>query len=148
MATILQTYQERKALLEQAAQQGTISNNDVFVYQELVYRISILQTFQMFGRNAPVSTSMPELMLHYKLANIFLYSLCNDHRFGFPTDEKGMAQRQTVHNSLVGAVQASEKQFSSFRPSTPQTYPNCINNIFHAVLPVWLQYRDSYISLR
>ena len=42
--------------------------------------------------------------------------------------------------------QDGRKRFSSFNASTQEQYKTCINNYIKTILPVWMQYRNTYIN--
>ena len=48
--------------------------------------------------------------------------------------------------SFTQVVQDGRKRFSSFNASTQEQYKTCINNYIKTILPVWMQYRNTYIN--
>lgn len=42
--------------------------------------------------------------------------------------------------------QDGRKRFSSFSASTQEQYKTCINSYIKTILPVWMQYRNTYIN--
>ena len=96
MATWLNDYKNRKLSLEPLLQRGKMSVQELLVYQELLYRIQILETCQSLCKTAPVSTDMKELLGHYQLVDAVLHCAAKERKFGAPADEKGKAQRKTA----------------------------------------------------
>ena len=74
--------------------------------------------------------------------------MLTDHKFGQPADEKQKQVRETAANSLLQVVNNCRKQFSSFKPTTAELYKQSINTLITTVLPAWVQYRETYISLK
>ena len=64
------------------------------VYQELLYRIQVLETCQMLCKTAPVTTDTRELVGHYQLVDAVLFCAGKEHAFGAPVQEQGKAQAQ------------------------------------------------------
>ena len=67
MATWLNDYKNRKLSLEPLLQRGKMTVQELLVYQELLYRIQILETCQSLCKTAPVSVDMKELLGHSPL---------------------------------------------------------------------------------
>ena len=122
MATWLNDYKNRKLSLEPLLQRGKMSVQELLVYQELLYRIQILETCQSLCKTAPVSTDMKELLGHYQLVDAVLHCAAKERKFGAPADEKSKAQRKTAGENLEKIAVDCRKRFSSFRASTPDQY--------------------------
>ena len=67
MATVLENYYALRGELEQRMAQAPINAVDLWYYGEIVYRVGVLETCQMYLRSAPVSMNTPELLGHYQM---------------------------------------------------------------------------------
>ena len=73
MATYLDEYRNRKLSFAPLLQAGKMTLGDTMVYQELLYRIQVLETCQMLCKTAPVTTDTRELVGHYQLVDAVLF---------------------------------------------------------------------------
>lgn len=147
MATWLNDYKNRKLSLEPLLKRGKMTVQELLVYQELLYRIQILETCQSLCKTAPVSADMKELLGHYQLVDAVLHCAAKERKFGAPADEKGKAQRKTAGENLEKITMDCRKRFSSFRASTPDQYRQSVSALFGTVLPAWLQWRNTYVPI-
>ena len=44
-------------------------------------------------------------------------------------------------------IQKCARQFSSFKATTQEQYRKCVCDMVNTVLPIWIQYRNTYINL-
>lgn len=75
MATVLENYYALRGELEQRMAQAPINAVDLWYYGEIVYRVGVLETCQMYLRSAPVSMNTPELLGHYQMMDAYVQSL-------------------------------------------------------------------------
>ena len=129
MATLLEKYTDLRTGLVEKVMNGVLPLDKVLVYQEILYRIDVLESCQLFVKTAPVTTDTKVLAYHYQMWDVYIYHMLTDHKFG-----------QVVNNC--------RKQFSSFKPTTAELYKQSINTLITTVLPAWVQYRETYISLK
>ena len=95
MATWLNDYKAYKEALSHEFEGGAVAIGKVLQYQELLYRIDVLETCQMLCKTAPVTMDMKSLVAHYQLVDAYVQSLSKERRIGIPPDEKLKASRQT-----------------------------------------------------
>lgn len=148
MATLLEKYINLQMEFAEKVTNGVLPLDKVLVYQEILYRIDVLESCQLFVKTAPVTTDTKVLAYHYQMWDAYIYHMLTDHRFGQPADEKRKKARETAANSLSQVVNSCRKQFSSFKPATAELYRQSINALITTVLPAWIQYRETYISLK
>ena len=148
MATLLEKYTDLRTGLVEKVMNGVLPLDKVLVYQEILYRIDVLESCQLFVKKAPVTTDTKVLAYHYQMWDVYIYHMLTDHKFGQPADEKQKQVRETAANSLLQVVNNCRKQFSSFKPTTAELYKQSINTLITTVLPAWVQYRETYISLK
>ena len=147
MATVLQTYKEKQTQMYHSIAAHTLPAQEVLRMQELNYRICVIETFQAFCKSAPMSLDTKALAYHYRTVDAYVRFVLTERRFGPKTDDAGQKKRETALASLEKVVQDGRKRFSSFAPSKPEQYRDNVNRYVQSVLPVWMQYRNTYIEL-
>lgn len=147
MATWLNDYKAYKETLSREFEGGAVTIGKVLQYQELLYRIDVLETCQMLYKTAPITMDMKSLVSHYQLIDAYLLSISRERRIGVPPDEKMKASRQTAASVLESTVADCRKRFSSFRAENEQMYKRSISTLLNTVLPVWLQLRNTYTPI-
>lgn len=145
MATTLEQYYQTKQQLNAKMAEGKFTNDQLLGYQELMYRISVLESCMMFLKTAPVSTDTSVLGFHYKVVDALFTCMLQERQFGLPADEKVKKQRATALENLHMVINSFHRPFQSFAPNTPEVYRETISKMITTVLPVWLQYRYTYI---
>lgn len=148
MATLLEKYINIRTGLAEKVMSGVLPLDKVLVYQEVLYRIDVLEACQLFAKTAPVTTDTKVLAYHYQMWDVYIYHMLTDHKFGRPVEDKQKKARETAASSLSQVVANCRKQFSSFNPTTAELYKQNINSLITTVLPAWIQYRETYISLK
>ena len=58
-----------------------------------------------------------------------------------------MTVRQEEHN-VAYIITANQKKFTSFIAETQDQYKRCISDGANTVLPMWLQFRDTYVQIK
>ena len=145
MATTLEQYYQTKQQLNAKMAEGKFTNDQLLGYQELMYRISILESCMTFIKSAPVTTDTSILGFHYKVVDALFTCMLQERQFGVPADEKLKKQRTTALENLQLVINSFRRPFQSFAPNTPEVYRETISKMITTVLPVWLQYRYTYI---
>ena len=80
----------------------------------------------------PVDALVPMLELNYRVDVIDTFqTIC-----------------QTAEESLQKVVRENRRQFSSFKANTPEQYKGAICKLVNTFLPIWLQYRETYIHIQ
>ena len=145
MATTLEQYYQMKQQLTAKIADNTMSVDQLLGYQELLYRISVLECCMNFVKTAPVTTDMKVMSYHYKVVDALFTCLVQERQFGLPADETLKKQRATALSNLQTVVNSFRKQFQSFKPATPEAYRAAVGKMINTILPAWLQYRFTYI---
>ena len=115
--------------------------------QELNYRICVLETFQSFCKSAPITLDTKVMGYHFQMVDAYVRFTLNERRFGLKADAEGQKRRETALSSFEHVVQDGRKRFSSFKAGTQEQYKTSISQYIHTILPVWMQYRNTYINL-
>lgn len=147
MATYLDDYNNRKLSFAPLLKAGKMTLRDTMVYQELLYRIQVLETCQLLCKTAPITTDSRQLIGHYQLVDATLFCAGKEHAFGVPVQEKGKAQRKTAGENLAKIVADCRKRFSSFHAKTPEQYGQSVSAMIGAVLVAWVQLRNTYVPI-
>ena len=84
---------------------------------------------------------------HYQLVDGYVKFVLTERKFGPKTDAEGMKKRETAAASFEKVVQDGRKRFSSFKPTSQDQYKSTIGNYILTLLPVWMQYRNTYITV-
>ena len=100
-----------------------------------------------FVKTAPVTMDQRALGTHYQMLDAFLMCMLQERKIGQPGDETVRKQRETAYTNFQTVVNTFRKQFSSFRPADQDTYRNTIQNMVGTILPAWMSYRNTYVSL-
>lgn len=147
MATILEHYRNLQNNYRSQIAEGSLPLEDNLKMQEVNYRICVLETFEAFSRSAPLTTDTKVMGYHYQLVDANVKFMLTERQFGPKTDADGLKKRETAYGSLEKVVQDGRRQFSSFKPTAQDQYRNKIINHILTVLPVWMQYRNTYINV-
>lgn len=149
MATILEQYLQLKSDTRDEMKSCTLPCAKLLTYQEILYRISVLETCQAFCKTAPVTDDTRFLGYHYQIVDAYFCSLLSEHKIGWPVyDQLLKEKRKAASDSLAQIVQNCRKNFSSFKPTSPELYKQSVTKLINTVLPAWIQYRETYISLK
>ena len=99
MATILEQYTQTKQQLTQQINAQQFPPEQLMYYQELLYRINVLETCMTFCKTAPVTADQRVLGNHYRIVDAYLICLLQERRFGYPADPQQKAQREAAHSN-------------------------------------------------
>lgn len=147
MATILEQYRDQQNTIRTQLGAGSLSPEDLLAMQELNYRICILETFESFCKSAPITLDTRAMGLHFQVVDAYVRFTLTERKFGPRVDADGQKKRDTAYRSFEQVAVDGRKRFSSFNATTQDQYKNCINNYIRTILPVWMQYRNTYINL-
>ena len=147
MATILNQYLALQTNIYEKVAENSLPFDELLQPQELNHRIGVLETFQILAKTAPLSTDTKVLRQHYQIVDVCIRYLLMDHKFGPALDENGKKKRDTANKALEDIIRDNQKRFSSFKAETQDHYKRCIANCINTVLPMWLQFRDTYIKI-
>lgn len=145
MATTLEQYYQTKQQLTAKIADGSMTVDQLLGYQELLYRISVLESCMSFVKTAPITDDMKVMGYHYQVVDALFTCLIQERQFGVPANDALKKQRETALNNLQTVVNSFRKQFQSFKPATPEAYRAAVTKMVNTILPAWLQYRFTYI---
>jgi len=148
MPTILESYQAGKNSFDTGIQTAAPSPAQIWVQQETIYRIEVLETCQMFAKTAPQSVDAQILVSHYQMVDAYIQNLTSERRYGTSANDEIKKQRETAYNNLLRVIQDYRARFGSFTPGGDTgCYRKTISKVIQTILPVWIQYRQTYIEI-
>ena len=148
MATVLENYYGYRQQLLQRMAQPPISPADLWLYGEILYRIGVLETCQMFCKTAPSTMKTQVLLGHYQMLDAYVQSLATERRYGPNRGPDTQKERDAAQNNLGRVIEDYRKRFSSFKPSSPETYGHAISKLIQTLLPAWLQFRNTFVPIK
>ena len=146
--TTLERYLLCRFDLETAFRAEPVDTAELWKYQEVMYRISVIETCRAFQETIPASGEIVTLLPHYQMLMAFLQHLVSERRFGMPDDIKARRNRDTAHMSLVRIMDDHSSRFRHYTPEGPEQYRLDVRNIISTVLSAWMQYRDSLLLIK
>lgn len=126
---------------------GDLQFEQALQYQELLYRIEVLNGCRILCRTAPVTMDVSAMVRHYQAADAYIQCISEERRLGTPADEKQAARRKTAADALNRTLEDWRKRFGSFQPTNPEQYRQALSAYINTVLAVWLQLRGAYTTL-
>ena len=147
MATLLEDYNQKKASVFQQVIRGSFPVDQLLQYQELLYRIDVLESCLAFVRTSPNTADHRVVGYHYRILDGFLTCLLHERQLGPLADEKLKKQRETALSNLQTVIFTFRKKFQSFAPTNPEAYRNEIQSMINTILPAWISYRNTYVAL-
>lgn len=145
MATILKEYMNMQAQFDTNIAQLTAM--DLITSQEINYRIGVLKTASQFSKSTPVTMDVKALGAHYQIVDGFIKQLEKERKCGPRADEKNAKERETAAMSLSRVAESHRQGFKKFMPENERSYQSKLKAMFDAFLPVWVQYRNTYINI-
>ena len=106
-----------------------------------------MQSLRAFSKLAPKTLDKQKISYHYQITRTYLSLLVGGHPLGPNVDEEGMQRRETAEESLLRVVEDGVRKFKKFSFENENDYRNKIIQHITAVLPIWTQYRNTYIKL-
>ena len=147
MVTILEQYQKKSDDYRSQIAADSFPPDELLALQEMNYRICVLDTFQSMLRVTPITTDIQVIANHFQVISCYVELHLKERKFGPKMDETQKQKRDTALASLESVVRDGKKRFMSFTAPNPDSYKKCIGKYCSAVLPMWMQYRETYISL-
>lgn len=147
MATLLEEYNRKKASVFEQVVRGNYPVDQLLQYQELLYRIDVLESCLAFTRTAPTSADHRIVGYHYRILDGFLTCILQERQLGPVADEKLKKQRETALSNLHTVVSTFRKRFQSFAPTHQDAYRGEVQTMINTILPAWISYRNTYVAL-
>ena len=145
--TLLEQYNAKLTEMNEKIRAGQLSPEEMLVYQELVYRISTLNTCKALCASAPIGTETTKLCYHYQVVTMYIKMLSGERQVGSKTDEDGKKKRGAAKETIDRVMNDGVRRFSSFNPKTDDLYKKTVSEFINAYISVWIQYRNTYINI-
>ena len=117
-------------------------------FQELLYRIQVLEVFRKFAEAVPLSDDMKVLAPHYQVVNAFVENIKKERDFPATQNPDVQKQRETAYASLCAVIEDYRKRYASYAPKSPEQYAKDIGSTIGTVLPAWVQYRNTINEIK
>lgn len=144
---LIEQYMELQKKIQMEINSGQFQPEKLSVYQELNYRIDVLETMRDFCKAAPVTCDTRMLVTHFRVLDTYIRFLTTERKIGCQTNEDTQKKRDAAYQALSSVVQDYQKRFSGFQVTAPDQYRKSISDTIQAFLCVWLQYRTAYIPI-
>lgn len=145
--TLLERYWKLRLDFEASGKEVMPTPAQLWAYQELLYRIGVLEVCQMLSKAAPFSCEMKVLIPHYQAVNAYMENLRKE-RFLQSSDPETQKQQQTALGSLNSVIEDYRKRYASYAPKSPEQYQKDIGRTVATVLPAWVQYRNTITEIK
>lgn len=147
MATVLEKYRQYQQVLQQQMEQNGITQEILWKYGELVYRIGVLETCKTYSVSAPSTTKVNSLTRHYEMLDTYIQCIAQERSYGPSRGPDTEKERNAARSNLSRVIGDYRKRFSSFTPSSNAAYGQEIGRVMGVFLPVWLQMRETFVPL-
>ena len=146
--TILERYWKIRLDLHDNDSETMPTPAQLWKFQELLYRIEVLEVFKRFSAAVPVSDDMKVISPHYQVVNAFIENLKSDRKFPLAANEDVQKQRTTAYESFSSVIEDYRKRYGSYVPQSPEQYQRDIGRTIGTILPAWIQYRNTINEIK
>jgi hypothetical protein len=146
--TILERYWKIRLDFKESYAETIPGPAQLWNFQELLYRIEVLEVFQQFKNAAPFSTDKKVLVPHYMVVNTYVENLKKERDLPAASNPEIQKQRETALVSLCSVVDDYRKRYASYKPKSPEQYQKDIGQTIGTVLPAWIQYRNTINEIK
>jgi hypothetical protein len=116
--------------------------------QEILYRIEVLESCQLFVKTTPLTAEPKALYWHYLMVDAYFRNLRTERCLAVHANEDVQKRRDTALGNLDRVIQDYQNRFKSFAPSgDADHYRKKITGVIQTVLSVWVQYRQTFIEI-
>jgi len=146
--TLLDRYWKIRLDFEASHKEAMPSAGQIWIYQELLYRIGVLEVFQQFAKAAPFSNELKALFPHYRVVDAYVENLRKERDFPEPATPEAQKQRETALSSLNSVIEDYRRRYGSYAPQSQEQYQRDIGKTIATVLPAWMQYRNTINEIK
>ena len=145
--TLLERYWKIRLEFESVSKETPPSPSQLWSYQELLYRIEILDCLQLIVKAAPFSCEMKTLFPHYQVVNMIFENLRTERFLKAPNPDM-QKQQHTAAESLSSIIEDCRKRYASYAPAGLEQYQKDMQRTVATVLPAWIQYRNTVTEIK
>ncbi len=144
--SLLQDYVSLKNEVEDRME-GAKAWKRIVLFQELSYRVFVLETLQAFMNTVPDIEDGKAVNYHVKAMIAYLQDLPDEHKFALKADEEGKEARETALKALQKACKDACRKLDEYEPEEQEEYIKGIKKILGSVVKVWAQYRETLVAV-
>lgn len=145
--TLLEHYRLQRDYAAAYLEKSKPTLQQVWYYQELTYRINVLEVFQTFLMAAPESADTKVLIPHFQLFEAYVLCLVHERKIGRTDNKDLVKQQQTAHENLKQIFDSNKARFSRYAPRSAEQYHTDIETFTNTILPAWIQYRNTLLEI-
>ena len=146
--TLLEKYWKIRLDFNESHAETMPAPAQLWSFQELLYRIEVLEGFKQFAAAAPFSADMKVLTPHYKVVNAYVENLKKERDLPAAPNADIQKQRETALAGLCSVVEDYRKRYANYIPQNPEQYQKDICRTIGTVLPAWVQYRNTINEIK
>lgn len=146
--TLLEEYLSLRESFRKQIAEEKFSVKNILLLQELNYRIGIIETFQNFCQTASATSDMNAISYHHQLVLAFIGKIVTERQLGEKPNAETAKRRETASDALSRVVSDCSARFAAFKPETDQQYKKALSAFVNTILPVWVQYRTSFVDIK
>lgn len=143
---LLQDYVITKNEMEDRME-GVTAHNYLLEYQELAYRVCVLQTLKVFTESVPDINDEKAVRYYGKATSAFLRQLPDEHTFAPKVNDDGIKKRETALKALRSACEDACAKLGDYKPSAQDLYSKEVSKMLKPVITIWAQYRDALVPI-
>lgn len=146
--TLLESYYTYWAHFDRGIQESKNCQTLVWMQQEVLYRIEVLEVCKMFAKTAPNSAKPEDLYWHFQMVDAYFQSLMTERRYSVGIGEEARKQRDTAYGNLSAVIEDYRRSFQNFTPGDDTGYyAKTIKKIIQTVLATWIAYRQAFTEI-
>lgn len=113
---------------------------------ELIYRISVLESFRIILRNAPVNVKNTKAIIaHFRVMDSMFQSLLSERQYQLPYEGKQRKDQETAKENFSKIFLTIRRRFKSFKET--DSYPDLVKNFIQQTYVCWFQYRQTFVEI-
>ena len=144
--SLLQDYVVLKNEIEDRME-GALAVNYLLDYQELAYRVCVLETLKTFSESVPDVEDEKAIHYYGKALAAYLKGLADAHKFAPKADKETLKKRETALNALCSVCEDAGKKIAAYTPSNRKEYAKDMAKMIKPVTIVWAQYRNTLVAI-
>ncbi len=125
----------------------TTGLKSLLLYQELGYRVLVLDTLKAFTDTVPDIEDGKAVRSHTKALMNYIQTIPDGNKFAPKVDETGKKARATALETLREVCEDACDNLDEYVPESQENYAKELSKILRPITSVWSQYRDTLIAI-
>ena len=146
--TLLDRYWKMRLDFQDAYKEAIPTAGQLWNFQELLYRIGVLEVFQQFAKTAPISGEFKDLTSHYAVVDAYMEYLKNERNIPVAVNPDAQKKYETALHAMTSVIKDYRRRYASYKSSNPEQYSKDIGRTIATVLPAWVQYRNTICEIK